>query len=116
MRANGLSLLVLVGSRARGDARAGSDWDFGLLSDSGFDVEAFLGELVSLLGNERIDLVDLRRAGALFRFRAARDGIPLHQAEPGNFDRFWLEAVSFWCDVEPVLRPAYDALLDEFSR
>jgi len=110
----GLELLVLFGSRARGEARHGSDWDFGYLADKRFDPLDLLPPLVTALGTDRIDLVDLRRAGALLRFRAARDGRPIFEARPGRFQEFQLEAADFWCDVEPVLRRAYDALLAEW--
>src|SRR5438552_824836 len=59
----GLELLVLFGSRARGEARQGSDWDFGYLADERFDPLDLLLPLVTALGTDRIDLVDLRRAG-----------------------------------------------------
>jgi predicted nucleotidyltransferase len=109
----GLELLVLFGSRARGEARQGSDWDFGYLADERFDLLDLLPPLVTALGTDRIDLVDLTRAGALLRFRAARDGRPVFEARPGRFQEFQLEAADFWCDVEPVLRRAYDALLSD---
>jgi len=109
----GLDLLVLFGSRARGEARPDSDWDFGYLADERFDPLDLLPPLVAALGTDRIDLVDLRRAGALLRFRAARDGRPIFEARPGRFEEFQLEAADFWCDVEPVLRRAYGDLLAE---
>lgn len=106
----GLHALVLFGSRARGDAGATSDWDFGYLADRTFDPAAALATIVHALGTEDADLVDLATASGLLRFRAARDG----QLVWGNEDlieHFRLEAASFWCDAEPVLRSAYDAVL-----
>ena len=106
-----LRLLVLFGSRARGDARERSDWDLGYLAGPGMDADALLLDVVNALGTDRVDLVDLARAGGQVRFRAARDGRPLHEAPPGAFAAFWIEAVDFWCDAEPVLRVGYaDAL------
>ena len=43
--APGLRLLVLHGSRGRGDAHAESDWDFGYLGDLAFDPDALLARL-----------------------------------------------------------------------
>ena len=111
-RAPGLRLLILFGSRARGDAHAGSDWDFGFLAGPGFDPDELLTRLTILLGTDRIDLVDLSRAGGLLRFRAASDGKILFESTAGVFERFWLEAVSFWCDAGPVLEEAYEAVLE----
>jgi predicted nucleotidyltransferase len=111
-----LRLLVLFGSRARGDAREQSDWDFGYLAQEGFDPDALLLDLVNALGTDRIDLVDLARAGGQMRFRAARDGRALYEAEEGIFQTFWLEAVGFWCDVEPVVRAGYADVLARLRR
>src|ERR1700710_258885 len=94
-RREGLSLLLLFGSRARGDAHSGSDWDLGFLAGPDFDVDGFLARSISLLGSDRVDLVDLARASGLLRFRAAGEGRVLAESEPGRFDRFWFEAVSF---------------------
>lgn len=84
----GLDLLVLFGSRARGAAWAGSDWDFGYLADETADVPALLVRLVEALDDERVDLVDLRRASGLLRYRAAGDGLPVHETAAGLFDRY----------------------------
>ena len=110
-REPGLELLVLFGSRGRGDARPVSDWDFGYLADKTFHPEAFLGRLVQTLGTERVDLADLERAGALLRFRAAREGRAVHERTPGRFAEFWLAAVHFWCDAGPLIREGYEANL-----
>jgi predicted nucleotidyltransferase len=107
----GLALVVLFGSRARGDSGERSDWDVGYIGR--IDADQFLLDLVTALGAERIDVVDLERAAGLLRYRAARDGVPVFEATAGAFARFWLEAVSFWCDAYPVLRAGYAELLAE---
>ncbi|MSP63861.1 MAG: nucleotidyltransferase domain-containing protein [Myxococcales bacterium] len=113
----GLALLALHGSQARGDARADSDWDFAWLAQTAerVDVEGLTADLVIALGSERIDLADLARAGGLLRFQVARDGVPIIERPPGAFERFAIEAVTFWCDVEPVLREAYEAVLADLT-
>lgn len=113
-RAEGLDLLVLHGSRARGDARDGSDWDLAYLADESFDPDELLTDLVLALGTDRIDLARLRGASGLFRYRVARDGEVLFEAEDGIFERFWTAAVSFWCDAEPVLRSGYETILERY--
>lgn len=112
----GLRLLILFGSRARGDARPGADWDYGYLADDTTDVPSLLAALVEALGDDRIDLVNLRSAGGLLRYRAARDGRLVHEASADLFDRYRLEAARFWCDNAPVLEPAYDELLESLPR
>lgn len=102
----GVAALVLHGSRARGDAGPDADWDLGVLGDVSVDLPALVTALVTALGTERVDLVDLRTASALLRFRAARDGVVLAGADPTAFPRFRLDAVRFWCDAGPVIRAA----------
>ena len=108
----GLDLLILFGSRARGDARPGADWDFGYLADEAVDVPGLLAALVEAVGNDRVDLVDLRRAGGLLRFRAACDGVSVYEASAERFDRYRLQAVQFWCDNAPVFERGYDEVLE----
>ncbi len=112
----GLRLLVLFGSRARGDASRTGDWDFGYLAGPEFDPDRLLADLAGALATDRIDLVDLARAGGQLRFRAARDGRVLYEPQPGAFGRFWMEAVSFWCDAAPVLEHAYAGVLARLDR
>lgn len=112
----GLRLLVLHGSRARGDAHAGSDWDFAYRATAGFDPDALLARLADHLKADRIDLADVDRAGALLRFRVARDGVVIFEDKVGEFERFWLTAVDTWCDMAPVLEPAYERVLDRIGR
>jgi predicted nucleotidyltransferase len=113
--AGGLELLLLFGSRARGDAGAASDWDCGYQATGEFDVTVFLATIVEIVGSDRVDLVDLRRASGLLRYRAARDGRTLYEARPGIADQFCLEAVRFWCDAAPILERAYDDVLAELK-
>jgi len=112
----GLRLLILHGSRARGDARPGADWDYGYLADETADVPGLLAALVEALGDDRIDLVDLGGAGGLLRYRAARDGRLVHEASAGLFDRYRLEAVRFWCENAPVFEAGYDEVLESLPR
>jgi predicted nucleotidyltransferase len=114
-RQPGLTLLVLFGSRARGDAAVHADWDFGYLSDGTVDPLALMAALSEVVGSERLDLVNLARASGLLRYRAARDGVLVYEATPGRFDRFRFEAARFWFDAEPVLRRGYDAILDRLG-
>jgi len=114
-RQRGLTLLVLFGSRARGDGAAHADWDFGFFADSSVDPLTIMAALAEAVGSERLDLVDLARASGLLRYRAARDGVLVYEARPGIFDQFRFEAARFWYDADPVLRPGYDAILDSLG-
>jgi predicted nucleotidyltransferase len=112
----GLNLLLLFGSRARGDAAPGSDWDFGYLASDTFDAAACVGALVEAVGSDRVDLVDLDRASGLLRYRAAREGRIVYEACPRLGERFCLEAAQFWCDAAPVLEQGYDEVLAGLDR
>jgi predicted nucleotidyltransferase len=111
----GLGLLILFGSRARGDASDWSDWDFAYLGEppTVIDRAALSGTLTDVLSTDRVDVVDLQRTTALLRFRAARDGVPVFERSPGLFLRFQEEASLSWCDMEGVLRRAYGRVLDD---
>jgi predicted nucleotidyltransferase len=111
-----LDLLMLFGSRARGDAHGQSDWDFGYVSRVRLDAAGFLATLVETTGSDRIDLVDLQRASGLLRYRVARDADVIHERHPGIADAFRLDAVRFWCDAEPIIQRGYDAVLAELDR
>ena len=106
-RHDGLDLLVLRGSRARGDALPGSDWDLGYLGDT-VDLLALRADLVDALCTDDVDLVPLARASAVLRRDAAVDGKVLAERQPGTFADFQVAAVVFWADVEPVVREAHD--------
>ena len=49
----GLDLLLRFGSRARSDAHAGSDWDFGYLAAPEFDLPAPLAAAVETVGSDQ---------------------------------------------------------------
>ena len=106
-----VELLVLHGSRARGDERPGSDWDFAYLAGPTFDPAALVADLVAALDTEEVDVIDLERAGGQLRHRAAADGSVVFEARRGAFEDFWLEAVPYWCDMQGVIRAEYEAAL-----
>ena len=115
-REPGLLLLVLHGSRGRGDAHERSDWDFAYQAGPGLDADALLSALGEHVGADRVDLADLDRAGALLRFRVARDGVVVFERVPGTYEGFQLSAIDVCCDLAPVLEPAYARTLASLTR
>lgn len=109
--ADDVQLLVLHGSRARGDATPQSDWDLGYIAEPSADIGTLMTVITLAIGTDLVDLVDLTSASALLRYRTARDGVALVESEPGMFLHFRLEATQFWCDVEWVVRAAHRDLL-----
>ena len=83
---------------------------------TGWNPSALLARCVEVLGTDRVDLVDLRRANGLLRYRAARDGQLVFEVRPGLADAFRLEAALFWCDAAPVLQRGYEHVLAELTR
>jgi uncharacterized protein len=95
-----LKMLILFGSRARGDTHAKSDWDFAALYDeklweesckdrgfAWFEVPGILGEAFRINSDE-IDVVELNRCSQPIAHFIARDGILLYEKEPGEFEKF----------------------------
>ena len=112
----GVEALVLYGSRARGDASPLSDWDLGYLANSDLDATGLLASIVVALGDDRVDLVDLERAGGQLRYRAACDARTLFERMPDRVERFRLEAIAYWLDMAPVIRAEYEAYLAKLAR
>lgn len=98
-------LLVLFGSRARGTATEGSDWDLGVcLRDPNLDAWSFLALTMPLaealkLQSEHIDLVNLDRCSPLLGFAVAKEGIPLYEEIPGLFRCFQVKAAKIYGDT-----------------
>ena len=114
--APGLEVLFLFGSRARGEAHPGSDWDFGYLGSGALDVDGLLSTLIATVKSDRVDLADLRRASGLLRYRVARDGQVVFERTAGLADAFRLEAADFWCDAGELLQRGYDDVLAGLER
>lgn len=111
----GLRLLVLFGSRARGDVYEGSDWDLGYLAGPELDLDAFRVEATHHLKTDDVDLVDLDRANGVLRFQVASEAQVLFEADPDVFADFWFQAVSFWCDARPILEAGHRDVLDRIA-
>jgi hypothetical protein len=85
------------------------------LGTSALDSDALAAALTRATSSEAVDVVDLARAGGLLRYRVARDGQRVLETKPGVYERFWLDAVTFWCDAAPVLGPAYEGVLERLT-
>lgn len=125
---HGLRLVVLFGSRARGAAHEKSDYDVAVLSSTRVAhrsgplsaseaavLRRLHARLQHLLQTSRVDLVLLDRASALLAHRVARDGIPVYEAEPGEFARFCVRAVQRKEDSRPFAEAERRYLEQRFS-
>lgn len=99
-----LKLLILFGSRARGEQDPTSDWDFAFLAEpvpvaerkpfwfSGFELLNTLSHLLQI-SEEKIDIVDLDHCSDLLAHVVARDGQLIYEKTPGEFARFQYSAL-----------------------
>ncbi|HEY3894066.1 MAG TPA: nucleotidyltransferase domain-containing protein [Pseudonocardiaceae bacterium] len=91
--AHGLSLIVMFGSAARGQPDARDlDVAVGSRARSGLDVITVICAFMDLVGSDRVDLLDLDRAGPVARQHALVPGDPLYEYEPGEFVRQQMKA------------------------
>ncbi|HVT15447.1 MAG TPA: nucleotidyltransferase domain-containing protein [Thermoanaerobaculia bacterium] len=100
---------TVFGSQARGQERAGSDIDIGLLLDPDtpelrVKIEAELGRAAK----RQVDLVFLDSAPPLLRFEIARDGVLLVARDRNDWVDFRTRAMLDWWDWAPTAR-----LIDE---
>jgi predicted nucleotidyltransferase len=106
-----LKMLVLFGSRARGDTHAKSDWDFAVTYDeklreesckdrsfAWFEIPVILEEIFQI-NSDQIDVVELNHCSPLIGFHVARDGKVLYEEKPGDFAKFQLKAWKHYADT-----------------
>lgn len=91
-----LKLLILFGSRARGEHKPDSDWDFAVLYEERSaqkDISSLL-KIYTLLEQaleipeDKIDVVDLKECSPILAHYVARDGQLLYERETGLFEVF----------------------------
>ena len=97
-----LRLLVLFGSLARGRTRSESDIDVAVQCDGPADLDALYLAMAPRFGTDRLDLIDIRRAGPILAMAVARTGRPLFEREPGAFREFQSLASRRYCDTEKL--------------
>ena len=91
-----LQMLILFGSRARGEHRPDSDWDFAVLYGERSDRKdiSSLLKIYTLLEqafeipDDKIDVVDLKECSPILAHYVARDGQLLYERETGLFEGF----------------------------
>src|SRR5947209_12939967 len=91
---DGLQLLLVYGSRARGDTQPLSDWDLAVIGSPTFDADAFQTLAAEILASDHVDVADLDRASGLLRYRAACDGRTIFESRPGIANEFKYAAAS----------------------
>jgi uncharacterized protein len=121
-----LKLLVLFGSRARGDHQASSDWDFAMLFDEDLRQQYEVGggwncyrswiilQKLLDLGDDEMDWIDLKNASAITAHCIAQDGLVLYESTAGCFETFHRTALKSQAELkiyrQSVRAKVYEAL------
>lgn len=104
-----LRLVVLFGSAARGDVGA-EDLDLALKADEPLDLVHLTNRLTTALGNQDIDLVDLRVADPVLLLSVAEEGVPVYESEPHAFARFHSLAARRFFDTRKLRDMEHDEI------
>jgi uncharacterized protein len=108
-----LELVVLFGSVAKKRATERSDIDVAIRCAAACDLDALYMDLAPLFRTDRLDLVDLRRAGPILSFAIARDGVVLFERESGMYRQFQSLASRRYADTAK-LRKAQERAIAVF--
>lgn len=106
---HGLDLLVAFGSVVRTDGQP-RDLDLAVRSAGALDVLALLQDVYELTGLEEVDVLDLRRAGAVAAFEALEHGVLLYESHPGRFVEAHVGAWSLHADEAWLRRRQLESL------
>jgi len=89
-----LKMLILFGSRARGNPHSNSDWDFAFLCDSDPENVLFHTEIYGILADlfrindDKIDAINLAKCPPLIAHAIAQDGKLLYERDSDLFKVF----------------------------
>jgi len=114
-RERGFRLVVLFGSVARGELGA-EDLDLAILHDEPLDLIELTNEFTVALGMQEVDLCTLRHADPLLAALVARDGVPLWEASPHEFDRFASLAARRYADTRKFREAEHQQLHERIER
>lgn len=113
LRARGVRLAVLFGSRARGAGSPESDVDIGVLLNAPVPglTEHSREDIAGAFSAEgEIDLVFLDDADPLMLFEVATGGRPIYQAAAGTFEEFRVRSIKRYYDTDWIRRIEAEAL------
>jgi predicted nucleotidyltransferase len=103
-----ISLAYLFGSQVTGNTGSMSDYDFGILVDSGVDIASLraslMHELTLALGTDRVDIVFLNRAPLDLAYAIVAGGVVLYQRDIATRVEYEAQVMSRYGDYLPVLR------------
>ncbi|MEK7128002.1 MAG: nucleotidyltransferase domain-containing protein [Patescibacteria group bacterium] len=115
----GLKLVVLFGSRARGDSREKSDFDIAYLPKESvnFSEENHMaGELYFILKSSDVDLVNLSNASPLLFKKIFEESVVLYEIEKSLFNNLYLYAARVNRDSEILHRLRRDYVRERINQ
>ncbi len=117
-----LKLLILFGSRARGEHRPDSDWDLAIshdetnrqthikeISNDYLTSLSILSELFEI-NRDSIDLIELDRCSPLMKYQVARDGKLIYEKNTGDFLKFRVRAWKEYADTAKFRKIQKDSI------
>lgn len=120
-----LKLLILFGSRARGDHGPSSDWNIAYLSNPGpekpstwfpcADLLLTLSEQSQVPGN-LIDLINLSTCSGILAHFIAQEGQLIYEREPGEFKHFRQQALKAPAELKQFRQTQRDKVLQALER
>ncbi len=115
----GVMLAYLFGSLAqKGEKlsrpRPPGDVDLAILTKEGPAYELFEA-IADILGTDRLDLVDLRKASPVLRFEILRSGRPIYISDDSLRERYEMETIHLYRDTEPMRRRQWEALKERME-
>jgi len=108
-----LQIALLFGSTALGRFHKRSDIDLAFLFDRPADIIQLTNKVTRLLGTDRVDVVDLRRASPLLTFAAVSQGTLLYERASGLFATVYSLAFRRYLDTQKI-REAQDSVVKQF--
>ncbi|MPZ54427.1 MAG: hypothetical protein GEU79_17155 [Acidimicrobiia bacterium] len=111
-RAHSVRVLTLFGSAVDPATDDPGDLDIGVMFEPGdpHDILGLLEDLVSVLGTERVDLLDAERATETARVRAIADGEGLYESEPMAYAEAAMAADALFMETAEMRRAALASL------
>jgi predicted nucleotidyltransferase len=100
-----ISLLLLFGSRAKGNNSPESDLDLGVLFKSdAFDQSKVISDLISVFPGNHLDLAILNHADPVLKFEIISNYRILYCADPEVFMNFYTNTVKQYNDIQKFLK------------
>ncbi len=106
----GLRLVLLFGSLARGKTHRESDIDLAFLFDRDVDMVELTARVIELLSTDAVDVVELRKASPLLKFSIAKDAIVLYASSPSIFSEFYALSFRMFMDARKFYKIQHRAI------